>query len=85
MGPCPSSRGTTGRRQDLTAQDYRCTTCRFDPLVVFLDRHVHELRALPAREMPPVPFWGGRRMRTQNRFKRRPSRAHAPEALQCEA
>src|SRR5450759_1227008 len=24
--PCPGSRGTTGRLQDLTAQDYRCIT-----------------------------------------------------------
>jgi hypothetical protein len=26
--PCPGSRGSTGRRQDLIAQDYRCATGR---------------------------------------------------------
>src|ERR1035437_10182721 len=30
--PCPGSRGTTGRLQDLTAQVYRCTMGCFDSL-----------------------------------------------------
>src|ERR1035437_406725 len=40
--PCPGSRGSTGRRQDLTAQDYRRATGRCDPFMVLLSEPVSE-------------------------------------------